>query len=234
MASIKCLIAGHRGAASLAPENTLKAFKIGLENADAVECDVRLTKDGVFAVMHDSDLRRTANRDGKVKDYTMAELAEFDAGDGEKIPSLSDALKLTAAFGKTLIIEIKTEDGERPEAAARALQKTFSAFGSLPQIIVCSFNHETLKSVRNLIPKIIIAATMKEGMTAGEIESEMSGLDTDGVSVEFHSLSRELAAKIKARGMFLQAWVVNKEEDFKTMLKMGVDWIYTDFPGRWR
>ncbi len=229
---MKCLIAGHRGAKALAPENTLKAFRTGFEKSDAVECDVRLTKDGFLAVIHDGDLMRTAKRLGKIKDFTMAQLAEFDAGAGEKIPSLADVIKLAASFAKTLIIEIKSGGDEPPEVPAKALKKTFSAFESLPEIIVCSFNHETLKHVRRIMPEITIVSTMKEGMSSAEIESAVEDFRPGGVSVEFHGLSRELAAKIKERADFLHAWVVNEEKDFRKMMDMGVDWVYTDFPGR--
>ncbi|MBA3052436.1 hypothetical protein KKF70_02520 [bacterium] len=229
---MKCLTAGHRGAKALAPENTLKAFRIGFEKADAVECDVRLTKDGFLAVIHDGYLARTASRPGKVKDFTMAELAAFDAGDGEKIPALEDVIKLAAAFSKTLIIEIKTDRGDSSEAPALALQKTFSSFENLPGIMVCSFNHKTLKNVRKIMPEIKIIATMKKGMSEAEIEKALDDLSPEGVSVELRGLTPALAAKIKAGGMFLQAWVVNEDKDFRTMEAMGVDWVYTDFPGK--
>jgi len=228
---MKCLTAGHRGAKGLAPENTLKAFRTGFEKADAVECDVTLTKDGVLAVIHDICLMRTARRPGKIKDFTMAQLAEFDVGGGEKIPSLSDTLKCAASFAKALIIEIKCDNSGHPEALADALKKELSSFENLPEIMVCSFNHETLKNVRRILPDITIVATMKEGMTPAEIESAMEEFDVAGVSVEFHSLTRELAAKIKERGKILHAWVVNEDKDYLRMAEMGVDWVYTDFPG---
>lgn len=229
---MKCLTIGHRGAKGLAPENTLKAFRIGLERADAVECDVKLTKDGLLAVIHDGSLMRRARVRGMVKDFTMAELAAFDAGCGEKFPSLEDVIRLGACSAKTLVIEIKTFARENPRLPAEALKKTLSAFSSLPKIMICSFNHETLKHFRKIMPGITIIATMKKGMSEVEIEKALDDLSPEGVSVEFRDLTPALAAKIKAGGMFLQAWVVNEDKDFRTMEAMGVDWVYTDFPGK--
>ncbi|PKN00238.1 MAG: hypothetical protein CVU78_02125 [Elusimicrobia bacterium HGW-Elusimicrobia-2] len=229
---MKCLIIGHRGAKGLAPENTLKAFRIGLERADAVECDVRLTEDGLLVVIHDGSLIRRARVRGMVKDFTMAELAAFDAGFGEKFPSLEDVIRLAACSDKTLIIEIKTFARENPRLPAEALKKTLSAFSSLPKIMICSFNHETLKHFRKIMPGITIIATMKKGMSDAEIEKAIDDLSPEGVSVEFRDLTPALAAKIKAGGMFLQAWVVNEDKDFRKVEAMGVDWVYTDFPGK--
>src|SRR5205085_3299316 len=77
------LIVGHRGASADAPENTLAAFRLAWEQgADAIEMDLRLTRDGRIVVFHDEDLRRVAGTKNKVKveDLTSEELARFDVG----------------------------------------------------------------------------------------------------------------------------------------------------------
>ena len=74
-------IIGHRGAAGLAPENTLGGFgKAKDAGAKWVEFDVRITRDKRLAVIHDADLERTTNGRGRVADHDMAELGELDAG----------------------------------------------------------------------------------------------------------------------------------------------------------
>src|SRR5258708_35180782 len=75
------LIIGHRGASTLAPENTLAAFKRALiDGAAGVELDVRLARDGVPVAIHDATLRRTGLREGVVAKLTSSGLAQMDAG----------------------------------------------------------------------------------------------------------------------------------------------------------
>ncbi|HEX6434369.1 MAG TPA: glycerophosphodiester phosphodiesterase family protein, partial [Gemmatimonadales bacterium] len=74
-------IIAHRGASGSAPENTMAAFTLAIEQgADAIELDVRLTADGVPVVLHDTALDRTTNRSGLLHDHTLAELRAVDAG----------------------------------------------------------------------------------------------------------------------------------------------------------
>lgn len=114
-------VIGHRGAAAYAPENTLASFRLGLAlGADALEFDLRRSKDGIAVVMHDPTLDRTTDRTGPVGAYTAAELARVDAGyrfdahgDGEfgfrgqgiGVPTLRDVI--TTFPGVPLLIEIK-------------------------------------------------------------------------------------------------------------------------------
>ena len=74
-------IYAHRGASKYAPENTMPAFQLALDmNADGIETDVQLTKDGVPILIHDEKLKRTTTGSGYVKDYTLEELQQLDAG----------------------------------------------------------------------------------------------------------------------------------------------------------
>lgn len=126
-------VIGHRGAAAYAPENTLVSFRRGLElGADALEFDLRRSKDGIAVVMHDPTLDRTTDRTGPVAAYTAAELAGVDAGyrfdeqgdgrfpfrdQGVGVPTLREVI--TAFPGVPLLIEIK--EPEVQEAVARDL-----------------------------------------------------------------------------------------------------------------
>jgi glycerophosphoryl diester phosphodiesterase len=84
---------GHRGARAYAPENTLTSFKKALEiGVDAIELDVRKTKDNQLVVIHDADVKRTTDGEGLVNELTLKEIEGFDAGSGEKIPTLEETL----------------------------------------------------------------------------------------------------------------------------------------------
>ena len=115
-------IVGHRGASYDAPENTLASIRLAWQQqADAVEFDVWQSKDGQIVLLHDKDTKRTAGVEGKVDERTYAELSRLDVGSwkspefaGEKIATLSEALKLTPA-GKRVFIEVKCGPEVVPE-----------------------------------------------------------------------------------------------------------------------
>jgi len=98
---------GHRGAKGYEPENTLRSFQKALElNVDAVELDVRRTKDGAIVVIHDAEVDRTTNGKGLVSELTLKEIKELDIEKGEKIPTLEEALDFLDKKVK-IFIELK-------------------------------------------------------------------------------------------------------------------------------
>src|SRR5688500_10497757 len=107
-------IIAHRGASSDAPENTLSAMKLAWEqNADAIELDLWLSKDGRLVVFHDADAKRIAGVPRKVADLTWAEVQQLDAGawksprfTGERVPNLESILA-TVPKGGRAVLEIK-------------------------------------------------------------------------------------------------------------------------------
>ena len=103
---------GHRGARALEPENTLRSFRKAVElGVDAVELDVRQTKDGQLIVIHDDRVDRTTDGSGLVGNLTLEEIKVFTAEKSEKIPTLGEALDFLKGKVKVLI-ELKEEDLE--------------------------------------------------------------------------------------------------------------------------
>lgn len=93
------------------PENSMSAFRAALENGYGIELDIHLLKDGNLAVMHDSSLKRTTGRDGRIEDLTTGQLKDYHlGGTAETIPEFKEVLELFS--GKApLIIELKAERG---------------------------------------------------------------------------------------------------------------------------
>jgi len=116
----------HRGASAYAPENTLAAFRLAVEmGAPWVEIDCSLTKDGHVVVMHDLTVDRTTNGKGLIRDHTLAQLRELDAGSwkdakfaGERVPTLAEALSFLKGKARVLI-EIKSMGGDQSDLMAR-------------------------------------------------------------------------------------------------------------------
>ncbi|HYK08530.1 MAG TPA: glycerophosphodiester phosphodiesterase family protein [Candidatus Eisenbacteria bacterium] len=227
-------VVGHRGAAGLAPENTIKAFKIGCENnADVVECDIHLTKDGKLVVFHDGTLDRTTNGKGWVKDYTFAELRELNAGDGEKIPTLEEVIETVMDYKKKLIIEIKAED----EIIAKNLTNAFCTFLSehteiIPNIYVHSFWHHVVKEVKEKFPDVSTFVLMMIGLPPKEMLQFILDAKANGASIEQDYISPELVRLAHENNLELNAWLLNNENEFKRMKDLGVDGLITNFPDR--
>lgn len=112
---LRFLRIAHRGASGHAPENTLAAFRLAAElGADMVELDVRVSADGVPVVIHDSSVDRTTNGTGLVRDLTLSQLQQLDAGGGESIPTLEETIQTCREVGIGLYIEIKEGRAVRP------------------------------------------------------------------------------------------------------------------------
>lgn len=107
-------VAAHRGWCAKYPENTMPAFRAALEiGVDQLETDVRITKDGELVLIHDATVDRTTNGTGKVCDYTLEELRALDAGNGEKIPTLTEFMELVKDH-PTLTIDLELKEYPLP------------------------------------------------------------------------------------------------------------------------
>ena len=133
---------GHRGARAYAPENTIASFKKALEiGVDAVELDVRKTKDKQLVVIHDADVKRTTDGEGLVCELTLKEIKGFSAEGGEKIPTLEEALDFLDKKVK-VFVELKEEGTE--EQVLRVVHDR----GLEKNVVIVSFLEDALRKVR--------------------------------------------------------------------------------------
>jgi len=138
------LCIGHRGARAYEPENTLRSFKKALEiGVDAVELDVRETKDNQLVVIHDADVKRTTDGEGLVSEFTLKEIKGLSAEKGEKIPTLKEALDFLNKKVK-IVIELKEAGIEEKVLLA------VSEMGLQKTVVIVSFIEEALRKVRDL------------------------------------------------------------------------------------
>ncbi len=216
------IIVGHRGAAGLAPENTLKGYALAMElGVDAVECDVHLTRDGQVAVMHDPTVDRTTNGTGALAEMDLAEIRALDAGDGETPPTLGEVL--SAVKGRCrLLCEIKAVE------AATAAAKVVAARGMGEEVTFISFYVEALEAVRQCDP------ALATGVLIGE--SGMAGLDAAialpamHLGVHHGVLNGKIVHLAKSRGKEVGAWTMNSPEHMRAMIELGVDVLTSDRP----
>ncbi len=214
-------VVAHRGASGYEPENTIRAFKKAIEmKADAVEFDVRLSKDNVPVVIHDETLNRTTDGTGRVDSYTSEQLKNFNAGRGERIPLLSEALDLV--YGRIcVLLELKEI------RASRYALNLVESKDMLNQVMFVSFHEDALKAVaeanpntyRGLIyakPGDYILIAKRIGCIAVMPYYKLATLKT----VEF-------AHKLKLK---VNVWTVDDLEVARKLVKMGVDSITTNKP----
>lgn len=168
-------IIGHRGAAGIAPENTLKSIDAAKKNkADAIEIDVRMTKDNKLVVFHDDSLLRMTGISKQVDELTQQELKDIKLISGDKIPTLEEALK--RANKTVLVVEGKGNDWADPLSIVLKKHK-----GPKPKVI--SYNHRELLLFSNKHKSIEIYAI--EDHRAFEVMALAKRLGIDGVSLAF-------------------------------------------------
>ncbi|OGL31071.1 hypothetical protein A3F37_04335 [Candidatus Saccharibacteria bacterium RIFCSPHIGHO2_12_FULL_41_12] len=169
-------IVGHRGAAGLAPENTLKSIQVARDlGLDVIELDIRKTKDRKLVVCHDKDLRRIAGIDKRISQLTLAEIKKVKTISGEPIPTLQEAIK--EAGNITLLIEGKGSGWA--EILSDIIRNT--EFKKPPKVI--SFNLKELSKFKNLCPKTdTIISDWHNPLKTIYFASESS---TSGICVKF-------------------------------------------------
>jgi len=215
------LCIGHRGARAYAPENTLTSFKKALEiGVDAVELDVRRTKDNQLVVIHDADVKRTTDGEGLVSELTLKEIKGFSAGSGEKIPTLQEALDFLDKKVKVLI-ELK-EAGVEEQVLSIVNEK-----GLGKNVVIVSFLEDALKKVRELDKDIdtgLIYAKHKNPINAA-LELKANYL------VAFYRFMHTAnVQKAHENGLKVVVWTINKPEEVEEYAKKGVDGIASDKP----
>lgn len=250
---------GHRGAAGLAPENTLAAFAAGVSHgADAIEFDVRMSADGRFVVIHDPKVDKTTLGKGPVEALPYASVAALDAGarwrrpldappglpsdyGPQPVPSLEDALDFFAGpLGASagLQVEIKfREDGSRYPGVEEAVVEGLRSRGLLGRAAVISFDFRTLAAVRALEPGLKTCAlagkaffAAMKGSSPSAIASALAAAGADGVGLDERYLSERLYVELRAAGLAIGAWTVDDPARMRELASLGVDFITTNRP----
>lgn len=230
------LIIAHRGAKGEAPENTLAAFRLGIEQGcDAIELDVHLSKDGEIIVCHDPTLDRTTDMQGTIREMTVRELKQADAGSwfhpsfkGERIPLLEEVLDLVPA-GMMINIEIKESYDREMEPA---LLKLIERKGRLQDVIISSFYHKSLHYLKQLEPEIKIGLLYDVDVMRHPSLAESFGAPVYSLHPNAKRLGIEDVREAVECGLNVYPYTINTIEQMKEAIRAGVSGIITDYPGR--
>jgi glycerophosphoryl diester phosphodiesterase len=202
------------------PENTLRSFlRAEREGLDVIELDLHLSKDGELVVMHDADVDRTTDGQGPISDFTLAELRELDAGQGERIPVFEEVVDAVQA---PLQAEIKDT------AAARALAEVITRRNLLDRVDVLSFHDQAIAEIRTLLPTARTAlVASRYGL---DVIDRAQAVDAGMLVLNIRRITLELVQRAHEAGLKVIGWTVNTPDQLKLARGLGLDGGTTDFP----
>jgi len=215
----RCLVIAHRGASAEAPENTLAAFRLAMEQgADGIELDVRASSDGQIVVIHDASVERVTGAKGEVSSQPLAALRRLDAGAGERIPTLAEVLHL--ARGRLLVdIELKVSGVEQQ------VLDLVRASGVERDVLITSFSEEAVSAARRLAPQVATGLLQQWPAPA-----RAAALGTPVYLPDISVLSEDLMAACRQLGLRVIPWTIRREEEAKTAIRLGVAGMIADDP----
>ena len=230
----RALVVAHRGASRYAPENTLAAFRLALEQgARAVECDVRRTRDEHLVVIHDATVDRTTDGFGLVSALPLDMLRGLDAGRwfraefaGERVPLLEEVLTLV---GGRALIQVEIKNDPIPAAGIEAqVVDAVRGCGMESEVLVMSFDHQSIRIVRDLRPDIatgiLYAARLVDPVAAARAAW------ANALCLDWQYLDRDVVAQARGAGLGICVWTVDDEEAFRRCQELGVDAVASNDP----
>ncbi|BCJ92516.1 glycerophosphoryl diester phosphodiesterase [Anaerocolumna cellulosilytica] len=223
-------VTSHRGFSYSVPENTLPAIEKAIEEqADYVEVDVRVTKDGELILLHDNNLKRTTGLNKKVWDINYAEIALLDAGSwmnqsfiGTKIPTLREVFE--SSKGKVLLnLDLKYRNAS--EGLEEKVVALIEEYEMEWQCVISSTSLTCIENIKKLNPNI------RTGYITYQLYSGLSRKESiDFFSMKSNLVSKSVVREIHKNGKELHVWTVNAKTELERLKRLGVDNIITDNP----
>ncbi|MDX3804403.1 glycerophosphodiester phosphodiesterase [Streptomyces sp. AK04-3B] len=208
----------HRGDPYRLRENTIPSLRSALDlGADAVECDVRLTRDGVPVLLHDATLKRLWAHDRPLASLSAAEVRGLTAG---AVPTLAEALAATE--GSRLMLDLP---GTREVGAARRIVDAVREAGAADRVYYCA-GPVAMLAVRAADPAAEIALTCTS--LAPPRPALLAAVRPRWLNYRFSLVDRELAARVHRDGRLLSVWTPDTRRSLRRLIGLGVDSITTN------
>jgi glycerophosphoryl diester phosphodiesterase len=243
--SERTLVIGHRGGAGAAPENTLESIRHGVEaGADAIESDIHATADDHLVLFHDDTLERTTDGAGVVEEMTLEELKQLDAGHGftadlgrsfpfrdrgVRIPTLDEAVE--ACGDLPMICEIKTAK------AGLLLAEWLPGHPARERMIVGGFDLAQVRpaaavarwrcaSRRDLTPMVLLGKLGIRAHLPDDVAAAMVPVRKGAIRI----VTRDFIRRCHDTGAGVHVWTVNRPDEMRELLDLGVDGLISDYP----
>ena len=253
---------GHRGASGYAPEHTIPAYDLALEmGADYIEQDLQLTRDGVLVVLHDETLDRTARPTaesapgdctGLVREKTLAQIKTCDVGSwfnqtypqyakpeyvGLKIPTLEEVFQ---KYRKSTNYYIETKSPESAPGMEEELLRLMDEYGLTEpaaekwQVLIQSFSPASLQKVHTLDPSLPLIQLFSGAETSQSIQARLDATATYAVGIgpSKGDVDKPLFDAAHARCLDVHPYTVNESAEMRSLIAVGVDGMFTNFPDR--
>lgn len=227
----------HRGVPSIAPENTMISFKRAIEfNIDVLEIDIHRTCDGELVVIHDPTTNRTSQEKGVIRKLTYETLKKYDVGKwkgelyiGEQIPLFQDVLKLLKETNIKLLIEIKQPENY-PNIEEDIVSMIKAHDISHKQIIIQSFNRNSIRKVKNLWSEVELGVLIKkkDRFISRKAIKEI-GEYANYINPNYKIVTRRFVQTAHASHLKILPYTINDEQTARKMLAIGVDGLISDY-----
>ncbi|TKI69519.1 glycerophosphodiester phosphodiesterase [Sulfurimonas crateris] len=240
------LVAAHRGARSIAPENTLSSLQKSIGRCDFVEIDAGLSKDGVVVVMHDDTLQRTTDvakmeifkgrAPYRVCDFTYDELLKLDYGSWfeqnsahkEPLLTLKIALEFIKKNGMFINVEIKDiSNFFEDKIVVDAVIKEIEDAEMQESVLLSSFRHEYLKETKSILPDLPTAALF-EGNFRDDLLEYLGDLQVEACNLDDGSVDEKRVKMLREAGFLVGVYTVNDPKRAEELFEMGVNYIFSD------
>ena len=230
-------IISHRGAAAIAPENTLTAMRVAFEqDVEFVETDVRLTADGVPILMHDPTLDRTTDGSGPVAARTLAEIRALDAGSwfapefaGEPVPTLEEFVAVLEPTTTRALVELKGD--WQPEQIESLIEYLRSHY-LVNRVALQSFELPTLEMLREIAPefaRVMLTREWNQAAVDRAVELQVSAV---GARTKLYDRRPDLVEQVRPLGIGTLVYTLNSERRWTHAARAGIDLVVTDDPVR--
>ncbi|HUK52942.1 MAG TPA: glycerophosphodiester phosphodiesterase family protein [Candidatus Binatia bacterium] len=213
----------------------MAAFRRAVElGADCIETDLHLSRDGRLVILHDATLNRTTNGEGPVKNLTLAELRELDAGRwfsqqfaGERLPTIEELLDFAGQVDLSLYLEIKGGAGYGVE---RAVISALRGRKESKAAVVLCFDASVLDRIHQL-DRLVMTGLLFESDPEAMVR-EAVRVGARQIAPRGDCITPELIADAHRRGLKLVAWTVNEPTQMRALAAAGIDGIITNHPDR--
>ncbi|MGF2713130.1 glycerophosphodiester phosphodiesterase [Bacillus cereus] len=237
----------HRGASAYAPEHTIAAYTLGQQlKGDDIEIDLQMTKDGHLIAVHDETLNRTTNGAGLVKEHSLVDIKQLNAGsffnkkhpslakkefEDAKVPTLEEIIE-TFGHNANYYIETKSPD-EYPRMEEKLLE-IINHYQINDKVIIQSFSEESLRKIHNLNANIPLVQLLSYKKAVQLTESEIEKYKTYciGLGMNYKYIDATYVKTIQKFGLEVHPFTVDNEKDMKKLISWGVDGMFTNYPDR--
>lgn len=233
------LIIAHRGYSGKFPENTMLAFQKSLEyGADGIELDIQLTKDSKIVICHDEEIDRTSNGKGFIRDYTLAELRDFEfrnnmydledeTEDNIKIPTLDEFLNWLNTTELMVNIEFKTSIIEYDGIVEKAIELVKERELE-DRVIFSSFNHNTIKEVKELDSSLRCGFLAVANLLNPEEYCKKYEVEYYHPMFVSALLSPNIVTDCKKLGIGVNAYTANDSEHIQALIALNIEGVITN------